>query len=146
MSRSITTTLLAIALPLISLLPLARANETFYIGYTEETGNKITWQKGQDVCANGFQTLVAGPGSEHAVPCNMAFFSKDSSDNKVTMAYTDCGNAPPQVWEVDRNGGKVKQLGSCVDHKDNESCWFGNVWDTTDGNDVVVEWECEIAL
>jgi hypothetical protein len=49
-----------IFLPLPTLLALALANTTFHIGYTEETGNKITWRDGQDICANKFQTLVGG--------------------------------------------------------------------------------------
>jgi hypothetical protein len=63
------------------------------------------------------------------------------------MAYQKCDKGWPEVWEVDGNGAMVKQWGSCTEVKDKkEDCWFGNIFDTSDGHDVVFEWSCEIAV
>jgi hypothetical protein len=153
MPSTTTTTLLAIALPLLALLPLTSANQSFYIGYSN--GNKVTWKEGDDTCMAEYQTLVGGPNQEHAAPCDRAFTATDESGNTVKLAYNKCGSAPPEVWEVDRvTGAPTRQLGSCHDgyketgKQETHECGFfdGNIWDGNTGHDTVIEWTCEIAL
>ncbi|KAF2686341.1 hypothetical protein K458DRAFT_416645 [Lentithecium fluviatile CBS 122367] len=142
----ITTTLITLVL---ALTPLALAKQiTFYIGYNN--GDKMTWEQGQDTCMNEFSLLAAGPGQDHAVPCDIAFKTKDGNGNEVKLAYTKCGLTPPEVWEVDReSGAPLRQVGTCHDGADDtgkqsvDDCSM--FWDST-AYDTTTEWTCPIEV